>query len=98
MKNNLLTKIKKNFTKKDASYLIVIGVLSGLFVGSLIHNGPKSFDRHEMRDRENISFEQKGKGFDRGHHGEFFWHDENLMPEITPSPTPTASSSSTPSA
>ncbi len=96
MKNNLFTKIKKNFTKKDATYLIVVGVLSGLLIGSFIGDGPGHSKRFEMGKPENISFQHKKDGHKRGHDGDHFWQDDYLTPEVSPTPAPSNTLSPTP--
>ena len=93
MKNNLLSKIKKGFTKKDAVYLIVIGVMSGLMIGSLGHPGmhiDREFD-FKTAERQNHMQDEP-----RGHHRDF-WFDGNEQNQL-PAPTPSVSSSATPSA
>lgn len=93
MKNKIIAKIKKSFTKKDASYLIVIGVLSGLFIGSLINDGPRSHDRFEFRGDHNISFKQERHGKQKNNGEKFFWHDEDMGLKDRPNPAPSASTS-----
>lgn len=93
MKNKIIAKIKKNFTKKDATYLIVIGVLSGLFIGSLINDGPRSHGGFEFKGDHNISFKHERSGHQKNSGENFFWHDENMGQNNVPSPTPSTSTS-----
>ena len=82
MKNNILSKIRKNFTKKDAVYLIVISLMSGLVIGSFIGGGPRSRGHEDFGFRDKVFFKE---GKSRGHHDEFFWQND-MMPKATPSP------------
>jgi hypothetical protein len=93
MANNIYTRIKKNFTKKDASYLIVIGVLSGLFLGSIVGDHPRSRNGFDYRDQRNISFKNDHDGHMRGKGGNFYWHENEMMPQNSPSPSVTPSTS-----
>jgi hypothetical protein len=90
MKNKTIERIRKGFTKKDASYLIAMGVMSGLLIGST--GGFASRDRNDGPGRKNFDHESQmqEKGFkDR--------RVQNQTPQIIPSPSNSASISPNPS-
>ncbi len=95
MKNKLISNIQKGFTKKDAAYLIVIGVMSGLLIGSFGNPG-----MHNNRGFDFKSAEQKNvmPGGPRDHQKGFKFDGDKRnkpplpAPSVIPSPAPSASS------